>query len=137
VNAVALVQAAGFLSRVVTGGRDVNRILGLVIVALALPAAASLVAFVRHRSGWRHGVGPVAFLAFVAVELVVDYLAPVEFRDPARPSILVPYLLLFFGAIVAMGFPMLRIDRRLWSVTAVSSTLLLVAMGVAMRAGVG
>jgi len=69
--------------------------------------------------------------------LAVEYLWPVEFRSPARYSILVPYLLLFFGAILLMGLPMFRMDRGLWLVTVVTTVLLLGSMVIAMRAGVG
>jgi hypothetical protein len=61
----------------------------------------------------------------------------VEFRSPVRAGILVPYLVLFFGAILLMGLPMFRLDRRLWLVTVVNTVLLLASMGVAMRRGVG
>ena len=54
-----------------------------------------------------------------------------------RAAILVPYLLSFFGAILLMGLPMFRLDRRLWLVTVATTVLLLGAMGVAMRSGVG
>ena len=56
-----------------------------------------------------------------------------EFRSPMRYSILVPYLVLFFGAILLMGLPMFRLDRRLWLVTVATTVLLLGLMGVAMR----
>ena len=79
----------------------------------------------------------VVFLAFVALMVVVDYVWPVEFRSPMRYDILVPYLLFFFGAILLMGLPMFRMDRRLWLVTVATTVLLLGAMGVAMYAGVG
>jgi hypothetical protein len=49
----------------------------------------------------------------------------------------VPYLLLFFGAILLMGLPMFRMDRRLWLITVATTILLLASMGVAMRKGVG
>jgi hypothetical protein len=49
----------------------------------------------------------------------------------------VPYLLLFFGAILLMGLPMFSMDRRLWLVTVATTVLLLGAMGVAMYVGVG
>jgi hypothetical protein len=137
VNAVNLLQAAGFLSRVYTGSREINHLLGHVIIALAVPAAIALVAFVRARAGWRLWIGPAVYLAFVAFEVVVDYVWAVEFRSPMRPSILVPYLLLFFGAILLMGLPMFRLDRRLWLVTVATTVLLLASMGVAMYAGVG
>ncbi len=69
--------------------------------------------------------------------VVVDYVSPVEFRSPPRYGILVPYLALFFGAILLMGLPMFRLNRGLWLVTVATTTLLLGSMGVAMYKGVG
>lgn len=136
VNAVNLLQAIGFASRITTGNQDLNRALGYGIAGLALPALVALVALVRARAGWLHAAGPCVFIAFVALMLVVDYCMPVEFRSPARPAILVPYLLLSFGAILLMGLPMYRLHRGLWLVTAATTVLLLASMGVAMRRGV-
>jgi hypothetical protein len=137
VNAVNVLQSAGFLSRVYTGSREINQLLGLVMIALGVPAAVALVAFVRARAGWRQWLGPAVYLGFVGLEVLVDYVWRVEFRSPRRYSILVPYLLLFFGAILLMGLPMFRLNRRLWLVTVATTILLLGTMGVAMYAGVG
>ncbi len=137
VNAVNLLQAAGFLSRLRAGSLATNHVLGLVIMALAIPATAALVAFIRARSLCLAWAGPAAFLAFVLLMVVVEYIAPIEFRSPARPAVLVPYLVLFFGAILLMGLPMFSLDRRLWLVTVATTALLLGSMGLALRAGVG
>jgi len=137
VNAVNVLQAAGFLSRVYTGNRVINHLLGYAMIALALPAVLALVAFWRARSDWLQWAGPVVYLAFVVLLVVVEYVWPVEFRSPTRYGILVPYLLLFFGAILLMGLPMFRLDRRLWLVTVATTVLLLTSMGIAMRKGVG
>jgi hypothetical protein len=137
VNAVNVLQAAGFLSRVATGNRAINHLLGYVIVALAVPAAVTLVAFVHARAGWRQWVGPAVYLAFVVLMVAVEYVWPVEFRSPVRYGILVPYLLLFFGAILLMGLPMFRLNRWLWLVTVATTVLLLGSMGIAMGKGVG
>jgi len=137
VNAVNLLQAAGFLSRVRTGSMAINHILGYVIVALAVPATLALVAFWRARAGWLHWVGPAAYLAFVVFMGLVEYIWQVEFRSPMRYGILVPYLLLFFGSILLMGLPMFRLDQRLWLVTVATTVLLLGSMVIAMRKGVG
>jgi hypothetical protein len=137
VNAVNVLQAAGFLSRVWTGSRAINHLLGYVIIALAVPAAVALVAFVRAGAGSQQWVGPAVYLAFVAFMVAVEYAWPVEFRSPPRYGILVPYLSLFFGAILLMGLPMFRMDRRLWLVTVATTLLLLGSMGIAMRKGVG
>ena len=137
VNAVNLLQAAGFLSRVRTGSMEINHILGYVMIALAVPTVVALFTFVRARAGLLHYLGPAAYLAFIAFMVVVEYVWPVEFRSPVRSGILVPYLVLFFGAILLMGLPMFRMDRRLWLVTVATTVLLLGSMGVAMRKGVG
>jgi hypothetical protein len=135
VNAVNVLQAVGFATR--PFAPEVNPILGLVIAALAAPATWALVTFARHRAGWRFLAGPAAFDAFVVLLLWVDHIARIEWRDPVVPVILVPYLTLFFGSIFLMGAPMYRIDRRRWSVTVATTTLLLAAMLYAMAAGVG
>ncbi|RPJ30649.1 MAG: hypothetical protein EHM35_12575 [Planctomycetaceae bacterium] len=137
VNAVNVLQAAGFLSRVYTGRMAINHILGGVIMALAVPSALALVAFVRASAGWLQWAGPAVFLGFLALMIAVEYVWPVEFRSPARYGILVPYLLLFFGAILLMGLPMFRMDRGLWLVTVATTVLLLGSMVAAMRKGVG
>ena len=136
VNAVNLLQAAGFFSRVITGSMRVNEILGRIIIALAIPTMAALFAFVRAGANWLHRIGAIVFVAFVAFMITVDYAWPVEFRSPVRPSILVPYLALFFGAIFLMGVPMFRMNRMLWFVTVGTTALLLGSMGVAMSKGV-
>ena len=134
VNLVNLLQAAGFATRVVDPG--INRVLGIGIITLVVPAVFALVSFVRSRSGWRFYAGPIGFVVFVVTLLVVDYLLEVEFRSPRRLEILIPFLVLFFGSIVLMGAPMLRFNRRLWTVTVVTTSILLAAMGFAMAQGV-
>ena len=114
----------------------VNHVLGYVMIVLAITSIVALMAFVRAVAGWLHGVGPAVFLTFIALMVVVDYARPVEFRSPMRYDILVPYLVLFFGAILLMGLPMFRLNRQLWLVTVATTVLLLGAMGVAMRTGV-
>jgi hypothetical protein len=135
VNLVNLLQAAGFATRVVDP--NVNRTLGIGIMVLGGPAALALISFVRAKSGWRFYLGPGLFMAFVVVELAVDHLLNLEFRSPRRMVILIPYLTLFFGSIVLMGAPMIRVNRRLWAVTAITTLILLGAMGFAMSRGVG
>jgi hypothetical protein len=137
VNAVNVLQAVGFLSRVRTGSITINHFLGYVMIALGVPAAVALVAFVYARAGWLQWVGPSVYLTFLVLMIVVDYLWPVEFRSPRRYGILVPYLLLFFGAILLMGLPMFGMDRQLWLVTVATTVLLLASMGFALRKGVG
>ncbi len=137
VNAVNLLQAVGVLSRVRTGSMAVNHLLGYVMIVLAIPSIIALIAFARAGAGWLQWAGPAVFLTFIVLMVVVDYAWPVEFRSPMRYDILVPYVVLFFGAILLMGLPMFRLNRQLWLVTVATTVLLLGSMGVAMRKGVG
>jgi hypothetical protein len=137
VNAVNLLQAVGFLSRVRTGSFAFNHLLGYMMMVLAIPSMVALVAFLRADAGWLHWVGPAVFLTFLALMVVVDYARPVEFRSPMRYDIVVPYLVLFFCAILLMGLPMFHMNRSLWLVTVATTVVLLASMGVAMRKGVG
>ena len=137
VNVVNVLQAVGFLSRVPTGSMAINHLLGQVMIGLAIPAMVALVAFVRAGAGVQHWIGPGVYLAFVALMIAVDYVWSVEFRSPMRYDILVPYLVLFFGAILLMGLPMFRMNRPLWLVTVGTTILLLGSMVFAMSKGVG
>jgi hypothetical protein len=132
VNIVNLAQTVGFASRR-THGMAVNHAAGYLIAALAVPATAALVGYARAGSPW--WIGPAVFEAFVALMLVVDYLRPVQFRNPRKQSILVPYLLLFFGSILLMGISMYGLNRSLWLVTVATSTALISSMVWAMRQG--
>lgn len=132
VNIVNVAQSAGFVSRR-RHGMAVNQALGLVIAALAIPATVALLGFARAGNPW--WIGPAVFDAFVVLMLVVDYLRPVEWRHPARPGILIPYLLLFFGSILLMGIPMYTLNRGLWLVTVATSAALLASMTLSIRQG--
>jgi len=137
VNTVNILQSIGFLSRVVTGSRAINHLLGYGIIALSIPAVFIILAFLRSRAGWRHWIGAAVFIMFVVFMVMVEDIWQIEFRSPTRPEILVPYPVLFFGSILLMGLPMFRMDRKLWLVTAATSVLLLGSMGYAMYMGVG
>src|ERR1035437_69617 len=132
VNLVNLAQSVGFASRR-SHAMVVNHLLGAVIAMLAVPATVALVGYARAGSPW--WLGPAVFDLFVALMLVVDYLWPVEFRRPAKPAILVPYLLLFFGSILVMGISMFELNRGLWLVTVATSVTLLGTMVRALRQG--
>lgn len=136
VNAVNLLQALGFISRVLTGEMTINHQLGYVMIALAIPAGAAMIAFLRAGAAPLQWLGPLVYIVFIVLMLVVEDILSVEFRSPARPEILVPYLVLFFGSIFLMGLPMYRIDRRLWLVTVATTIILLGSMIWAMRKGV-
>ncbi len=89
VNLVNLLQAMGFASR--PDGPELQRVVGIVIAGLAIPASLALAGFVRVRAGPRWYAGPVVFDAFVGLLVVVEYLLAVEFRSPPLPRCSPPF----------------------------------------------
>ncbi len=134
VNMVNVAQAIGFASRR-RHGMGVNRAIGWLIAALAVPATVALWGLAAAGNPW--WIGPAVFDVFVMLMLVVDYIRPVEWRHPPRYAILVPYLALFFGAILLMGIPMYALNRGLWLVTVATTVALLSTMTIAVRQGNG
>jgi len=97
-NAINLLLAVMFVARARRADK-VERITGLLIVAMALPlAAASILNAFGHRSGWTWGL-PLVMVVFCVVEYLVDYALKINFRG-RRP--MKPYLLLFYLALMAM-----------------------------------
>jgi hypothetical protein len=97
-NLFNLIVAAIMLSRV-GKWRRVERTLGWISVALSLPVAIALVLNILARREWWAIVLPGIFLAFLLVELVLDYVLKLAFR---QTRLLGPYLLLFYGAQMGM-----------------------------------
>ncbi len=137
VNAVNVLQSVGFLSRIRTGAMTLNHQLGYAMFALGVPAVIAIVGFARARASLLTWIGPAVYVGFLALMLAVDYIAPIEFRSPPQYGVLVPYLVLFFGAILLMGLPMYELRRSYWLVTVTTSALLIGSMVWAMRRGVG
>lgn len=134
VNVACIAQAIGFFSR--PHNPDWNRGLGVLIMTMAIPAAASALLLVRGGRGW-WWLAPASFVAFAAFGLAVDYVLGIPFRQPRQPAILIPYLTLFYGSILAMGLALLPVSRVLWAITGGSAALLVVATVVAQIRGVG
>lgn len=97
-NAVNLLLVAVFLSRP-AGRRDVERVAGLASMALGLPLAfAAAWNASAARATWTV-VLPALLVAFLLVELLLDYVLKIDFR---HTRLLGPYLLLYYVALMGM-----------------------------------
>jgi len=97
-NLINLLLVVMFVARGRRNGK-VEKVAGLVIVALAFPlAAASLLNALGRRAGWTWGL-PLLMVVFCVVEYLVDYALKVDFRTGRAMK---PYLILFYLALMAM-----------------------------------
>ena len=97
-NVINLVLAAIFLVRTRRLAR-VERALGWISVAMAIPLAAAVaVNTLAGRPGWYWAL-PLVTTAFLTVEFLLDYLLKTDFR---HGRLLAPYLVLYYLSEFAM-----------------------------------
>jgi hypothetical protein len=97
-NLVNLLIIGIMLSRPL-GLRRLERILGLGAVACALPTALAVVLNAAGGREWWAVVLPTLFVAYLVLELLLDYVLKLDFRNT---RLLWPYLLVYYVALNAM-----------------------------------
>ena len=96
-----LLMAAIFLTRP-RGWKRFERIAGLVMVTLALPIGAAVVLNALGGREWWFVVLPLPLILHCLVELLLDYILKVDFRQTRLQG---PYLVLFYlGQIGMIGY---------------------------------
>lgn len=92
---------------------------GWIVYALSLPAVAiSLILLLRGKT-WSFWLGGFLFLLYAAYGYWVDYIKRIPWRNPLRPSIMVPYVLLYLGTVMFYWWPLGMLSRPLWIAFAV------------------
>jgi len=97
-NLVNLLIVGIFLARS-RGLAQIESILGLVMVATALPVAAAIVLNISWNREWWTIALPAPLIVFCGMELVLDYIMRLDFRNTA---LLWPYIFVFYLASLGM-----------------------------------
>ena len=112
-NLMNLMMVAIFLSRA-GGNSDHSIIIGWVWVIFILVLTGVVVLNIKNGREWWTYVLPCILIAFLALEIVLDYILKIEFRTT---RLLGPYLLLYYAAIFGMiGFSF-RIGKKYGFIT--------------------
>ena len=100
----------------------IENLLGAVTLLLAIPAA--IIGILNLMEGrWLFTWLPALLYAGWAVfDLIVDYVARIEFRNPFRPSIGIPFLLLYYFSIGGMAASLYR-NIYLWIISGATCLL--------------
>ena len=115
-NLMNLMMVAIFLSRA-GGNSDHVIIVGWVWVIFILVLTGVVVSNIRNgREGWTY-VLPSIFIAFLILEIVLDYILKIEFRTT---RLLGPYLLLYYAAIFGMIGYSFRIGKKYGFITLIT-----------------
>jgi hypothetical protein len=87
---------------------------GWLVYALCIPAAIISVILLRGGKSWTFWLGGFLFLIYAAFGYWVDFVAQIQFRNPLRLSIVIPYVLLYLTTVMFYWWPLWPLSRGLW-----------------------
>ncbi len=87
--------------------------------------------------GVSFGLAPLLYAAFALFALIVDVILKIEFRNPRRLVILLPFLLLYFVPLMMMWGMMWLLGLGFWIITGATYFAMVVASFYALDKGVG
>ncbi len=115
-NMMNLIMVVIFLSRA-SGSSDHFTITGLVWGIFVLALTGVVVLNIKNGREWWTYVLPSILIAFLVLEIVLDYILKIEFRTT---RLLAPYLLLYYAAIFGMIGYSFRIGKKYGFITLIT-----------------
>jgi len=100
INVFNLTVFALFLSRV--KAPSISSKIGIFSLILGIPTLLITILNIFLLREWWYWVFPLLFVSFLVYTLFLDYIKKIEFRNPRKLSILIPFLILFYVSIILM-----------------------------------
>lgn len=110
---------------------DLVRKLGIVVIALAIPVAFTLVSCLLAGEPLRILLYLAAILVYILLELVLDFILKIEFRK--KPAIHIPYIIIFYIACFGFIGVSFSIDNTWGYVVSVSFWIMLASLIYLMK----
>ena len=92
---------------------------GWIVYALCIPAAIISIILMRGGKTWHYWLGGFLFVIYAAFGFWVDYVGKIQFRNPFKPLIAIPYVLLYLATVMFYWWPLWPMSRLLWIIYAV------------------
>jgi hypothetical protein len=93
--------------------------MGWIVYALCIPAVVISVRLLLGGKSWSFWLGGFLFLLYAAFGYWVDYVMQIQWRNPLRLSIMLPYVFLYLGTVMFYWWPLGLLSRPLWVAFAV------------------
>lgn len=106
---------------------DVAMRYGPIVYALSIPAVVFSMVLLLGGKAWSLWLGGFIYLVWAVYGYFVDYVRKIQWRNPIRWQILIPYVVLYLATVMFYWWPLALIRRPLWYVYAalfVVSTIL-------------
>ena len=92
---------------------------GWLVYALSIPAVVISIVILVGGKPWWFWLGGFLFLIYAAFGYWIDFVRGVQWRNPLRPSIMVPYVSLYLATVMFYWWPLYRLSVPLWIAYAV------------------
>ena len=110
---------------------------GLVVIGAALPVAVVAILNSPDGRGTAYWAIPLGYVVWALGAYLLDYRFKIEFRDPRRPLIFGPYLILFYVSVIGLWGLTWPLGMWVWLPSAASYVLHIAAMIDAQTHGHG
>ncbi len=92
---------------------------GWLVYALCIPAAVISIILLIEGKSWSFWLGGFLFVLYAAYGIWIDYVQGIQWRNPLRVSVMVPYVLLYLSTVMFYWWPLGLLGRPLWIAYAV------------------
>ncbi len=110
---------------------------GILALVMGIPALMMVIVGIKHQFSFSFWLMPLLYTIFCVISLFLDIIWKIEFRQPRRLEILIPFLLLFFLSVIGMWGMLWNLGFLYWGITGVMYFLMLGSSIYASRKGVG
>ncbi len=135
INIFNLSVFALFLSRVKKP--EVSKKIGVFSLLLGIPTLTIAIINLIIQRIWYYWFFPLLLVGFILFCFIVDYIKKIEFRNPRKKSILIPFLILFYVSIILMWGLTWALGVIYGGITAITYFLQLFGAYYAGKHGVG
>jgi len=112
-------------------------IFGVIAILLGIPALILVGVGVVQDFGISYWLMPLLYVAFTLFALIVDVILKLEFRQPRRLEILIPFLFIYFLPVLGMWGMVWNLGLVYWLLTGVTYSGMIGSAIYASRMGVG
>jgi hypothetical protein len=111
--------------------------LGAITIALGIPAFGLAMWAALAGFEFSYWLFPLLYSFFAVFALIVDYVLNIEFRQPRRLEILVPFLLLYFISLIGMWGMLWNLGIVYWAIAGVTYFAMVASSIYTARKGYG
>lgn len=92
---------------------------GPIVYVLSIPALTASILLLLSGKTWSLWLGGILYFVWAIFGYAIEYVKKIEWRDPIRWSVFIPYVILYLSTVMFYWFPLGLISKPLWYVYAV------------------